>query len=91
MDNMGVAYDAKEISRDTHTTESRTRKHLNDLADEGIIEIRGTNPMYYGFVGVKCEFRKRCKPKPIGGDLCDKFAVKCQRRERYLDEAAGID
>jgi len=91
MQNLGEAYTAKEIAERAETTESRTRKHLNDMADEGIVELRGENPMYYGFTGMKCTFMKRCKPKPVGGDLCDKFANRCRRRERYLDENAGLE
>lgn len=90
MNNIGIAYTAKEISINTRCTESRTRKHINDMVDEEIVEARGENPTYYGFVGITCQFKKRCKPKPVGGELCETFANRCQRRERYLDENAEV-
>jgi len=83
----GKGYSVAELMERCNTSESRTRKHLNDMVNEGILkesEYKGT--LYYGFVGVKCELRCDDRVRE-----CNIFAHRCEKRERMLNEMYGVE
>ena len=81
--NRYTGFNALEISKSTACSEPRVRKHLYDLVDESIIDARGDNPVFYGFVGFDCEadIKERC---PDTTTICLDFAHHCIKREEYI-------
>jgi hypothetical protein len=78
--HVNYAYSVSDLVGFLNASESRIRKHLNDLVDEGIIDQRGENPAYYGFNGKSCEYREMCCEYV---SACDIYAHRCGRRMRY--------
>jgi len=64
-------------------SESSIRKRLHQLIDEDIVEVRGGDQIYYGFVGVGCDQMDRCDTVV---PECGMFAHRCVKRERLEDE-----
>lgn len=83
--NRNRGFAVKEIVSQTQCSESRVRKHLYDLVGEGIVEQRGENPAYYGFIGFACEYREQCDE--VADPVCMAFAHHCPRRDAFIDEA----
>ena len=82
----GEAFNAKDLLGVIYSGEPRIRKALNELSDDGLIEKRETDTiMYYGFVGVQCEYRLRCAEFKEG-DRCLKHSFRCKTRQDKEDQ-----
>jgi len=79
------AFCAKELLGVILSGEPRIRKALNELSDEGIIECHQGEILYYGFVGVPCEYRSKCG-EFVEGDDCLKRSFMCRTRQDMEDK-----
>jgi len=81
-----LAFNAKELIDIIKSGEPRIRKALNELSDDGLIEThQGEEVMYYGFIGVPCEYRLRC---PVFSEVeqCLKHSFRCKVRQDRIDK-----
>jgi Fe2+ or Zn2+ uptake regulation protein len=90
-DHESQAFTAKDLLTVILSGEPRIRKALNELADEGMIEKhQGEEMMYYGFVGVSCEYRLRCSEFKES-DQCLKHSFRCKTRQEKEDKEIDED
>ena len=76
-------YTVYELMVEIKASESSIRKSLHQLTDEDLIEVRGGDHIYYGFVGVECDQMDRCDTVV---PECRMFAHRCVKREILEDE-----
>ena len=83
----GKGYSVAELMERLNVSESRARKHLKDMVEEGILqETPYKDVLYYGFVGVRCILK--CDDRV---PECDVFAHRCEKRERLLNEIEDVE